>query len=263
MDFEFDYGADLAEGSGVKRVNPEEGLQYGYLKSVIHLGKIGGVYKGKAKDPTNRVCLNFELMGNLAGEDADDYISGLHPETGEPLNHTLTINLVKGDNAMLTKVMAALVTKKEMEANSVKGWDQLIGRPVALNIKGSDTKGDDGKPKYVDIKEISQFPSALKPLITGMKTPGVGHCLLKDLSLAAMDEVNMFIDVQMGMMKSEEWKAGTHPAIALVEEIRKENPNYAKAETKAAGGDDGAQKPTGSDQPQGAPAETVEANEEF
>lgn len=259
MDFEFDYGAEIAEGSGVKRVNPEEGLQYGYLKSVIHLGKIGSTYKGKVKDPSNRVCLNFELMGNLADAESDDYISGLHPETGEPLNHSLTINLVKGDNAMLTKVMAALVSKKEMETNAVKGWDQLIGRPVTLNLKGSEKKGEDGKPAYVDVKEISQFPSALKPLIKGIKTQGVGHCLLKNLTLEAMDEVNMYIDVQVGMMKSEEWKAGTHPAIALVDEIRKTNPNYAKA-TKAA--DDGAQAAT-EGEPKGEPAESVTANEEF
>lgn len=260
-DFDFDYGAEVAEGSGIKRVNPEEGLQYGYLKSVIHLGKIAGNFKGKAKDPVNKVCLNFELMGNLVPEGEDGCITGLHPETGEPLDHTLSINLTKGDNAMLTKVMSALISKKEMETGGVKGWGDLIGRPVQLDIKGSDEKGDDGKPKYVDIKGITQFPAALKPTIKGIKNAGVGHCLLKDLSIAALDEVNMYLDVQMGMMKSEEWKAGTHPAIALVEEIRKENPNYAKAKAKDDKSSDDAT--SGSTATAGAPAEQVDANEEF
>ncbi|WP_188754146.1 hypothetical protein, partial [Pedobacter psychrotolerans] len=116
-------------------------------------------------------------------------------------------------------------------------------------------------PKYVDIKGITQFPAALKPTIKGIKNAGVGHCLLKDLSIAALDEVNMYLDVQLGMMKSEEWKAGSHPAIALVEEIRKENPNYAKAKAKDDKPSDDATG--GSQQPAGAPAEKVDADEEF
>lgn len=261
MSFEFDYGADLAEGTGVKRVNPEVGNQYAYLKSVIHLGKIAGDFDGNPKPPTNRVCLNFELMGNLAGEDADDYISGLHPDTGEPLNQSVTVNLVKGDNAFLTKVMAALVTKKEMELGSIKGWEQLIGRPVTLDIKGS-KKMKDGKPEYVDIKGISVFPSALKAVATGIKHPGVGHCTLPALTKEALDEVNMYLDVQMGMMKSEEWKAGTHPAIALVDEIRKTNPNYAKAASKSEKAADGAEQGAEAQTP-ATPTEAVDSNEEF
>lgn len=258
-DFDFDYGADLAEGGAAARVNPEVGMQYGYLKSVVHLGKIGGSFKGKAKDPTNRVSLNFELMGNLAGEDADDYISGLHPETGEPLNKEVIVNLVKGDNAFLTKVMGALITKKEMEAGTVKGFDDLIGRPVTLSIEGSDEKVD-GKPKYVDIKGVSPFPSALKPLATGIKHQGVGHVKLKDLTEAALDEVNMYLGVQKGMMLSEEWKAGTHPAIAIVEKIRETNPNYAKAK---AADDKPSDAADDKQEPAGAPTETVSSDEEF
>lgn len=259
MDLDFDFGADLAEGSGVQRVNPEVGMQYGYLKSVIHLGKIAGDFDGKGKPPTNRVSLNFELMGNLAGEDADDYISGLHPDTGEPLNKEVIVNLVKGDNAFLTKVMNALISKKEMEAGTIKGWEPLIGRPVTLDIKGSKSMKD-GKPEYVDIKGITPFPSALKPLATGMKHPGVGHVLLKDLTVESLDEVNMFLGVQKGMMESEEWKAGTHPAIALVEEIRKTNPNYAKSPSKQQ---ETAQGASGGTQEPATPTEELKANEEF
>lgn len=261
MDLDFDYGADLAEGSGVNRVNPEVGQQFGYLKSVIHLGKIANYYKGKLKDPVNRVCLNFELIGNLVPEGEDGCITGLHPDTGEPLDKSVTVNLTKGDNAMLTKVMGALITKKEMTEGTVKGWEPLLARPVGLDIQGSKELGEDGKPKYVDIKGISQFPPALRAALTGMKHPGVGHCLLKDLNLAAMEEVNMFIDVQKGMMLSEEWKAGTHPAIALVEEIRKDNPNYAKV---SEGGDSSADGAQGQQQQaQSNPQETVDSTEEF
>lgn len=262
-ELDFDYGADLAEGGGFDRVNPEVGVQYGYLKSVVHLGKVAGDFEGKAKDPTNRVSLNFELMGNLVPEGEDGCITGLHPDTGEPLTQSVVVNLVKGDNAFLTKVMNALISKKEMDEGSIKGWEPLIGRPVTLDIKGS-KKLKDGKPEYVDIKGISVFPPALKPMATGIKHKGVGHVLLKDLTKEALEEVNMFLGVQKGMMESEEWKAGTHPAIAIVEEIRKDNPNYAKATGKADKGADGAQGASGgAQQQQGAPAEEVKGDEEF
>lgn len=261
MSFDFDYGAELAEGTGVARVNPEEGQQYGVLKSVIHLGKIASSFGGKPKPPVNKVVLNFELKGNLVPEGEDECITGLHPDTGEPLDHSLTINLTKGDNAVLTKVMAALISKKEMSENSVKGWDQLIGRPVNLDIKGSKEKGDDGKPKYMDIKGITAAPAALKAQIPALKNPGVGHATLPKLTVEALHECNMFLDVQLGMMKSEEWAAGTHPAIALVEEIRKDNPKYATAEVKGDKGaqsDEGEQKSTPAAEP-----EKVDSSEEF
>lgn len=257
---DFDYGAEVSESTGVQRVNPEEGQQYAVLKSVIHLGKIASAYKGKPKPPVNRVVLNLELKGNLVPEGEDECITGLHPETGEPLDHSLSINLMKGDNAMLTKVMAALITKKEMSEGTIKGWDQLIGRPVGLNIKGSDEKVD-GKPKYVDIKEVTPAPAALKSQIPALKNPGVGHATLPKLTVEALHECNMYLDVQLGMMKSEEWAAGTHPAIALVEEIRKENPKYATAEVKgdkAAQGDESEQKSTPAAEP-----EKVDSSEEF
>lgn len=259
-DFEFDYGADLAEGNGVKRVNPEEGLQFAVLKSVIHLGKIVTYFNKQPKPPVNKVVLNFELKGNLVPEGEDEAITGLHPETGEPLNQSLTVNLTKGDNAMLTKVMAALISKKEMAENSVKGWGDLIGRKVQLDIKGSDEKVD-GKPKFVDIKAVTAAPAALKASIPDLKNAGVGHVQLTQLTAAALEECNMYLDVQKGMMESEEWKAGTHPAIAIVDEIRKENPNYAKAKAKD---DKPGEDATGG---QGAtpPAETekVDSSEEF
>lgn len=262
-DFEFDYGAELAESTGVKRVNPELGNQFGVIKSIIHLGKCPNNFGKTVKDPVNKVCVVVEMKGNLVPEDDEDNdsITGLHPETGEPLDHTLTLNLTKGDNAALTKFMSALISKKEMDAGTVKSMDQLIGRPIGFECIGSDTKGDDGKPKYVDIKNLTSVPAIIKSQIPALKNTGAGHCRLSQLTKDAVLACNMFNDVQMGMMKSEEWKAGTHPAIALIDEIRKEQPKYAMAETKA---DKGSESTTGGES--GKPAaepEAVDAQEEF
>lgn len=261
MSLDFDYGADVAEGTGEKRVNPEEGQQFGRLKSIIHLGSIVSIYNGKPKPPANKVVLNFELVGNLVPEGEEGSITGLHPDTGEPLNHSIAINLTKGDNAKLTEFMKAAISKKEMEDGSVKGFDDIVSRAFGLDIVGSKEKGEDGKPKYLDIKSITAVPAALKALIPALKNPGVGHVRLGQLAeagAAALEECNMYLDVQLGMMVSEEWKAGTHPAIAIVETIRKDNPNYAKAKGKATEGAEGA---AAGNTP--APTEKLDAGEEF
>lgn len=262
-DFDFDYGAELAEGNGAKRVNPEVGKQFGRLKAVIHLGKCENNYGKTKKDPVNKVCLVMELKGNLVPDDDEenDTITGLNPETGEPIDWTTTMNLTKGDNAALTKLMSALISKKEMDAGTIKGFDQLIGRPLDFEIVGSEKTDDDGKPKYYDIKNISMPAAIVKSQIPELKNPAnyPAHCKLPMLTVDAVLATNMFNDVQMGMMKSEEWKAGTHPAIALVEEIRKTQPKYATATAKsdnATGEDTGAQKVA-------APTETVDPKEEF
>ena len=251
---DFDYGADVAEATGAKRVNPEIGLHFARLRSVIHLGSIASVYKGKPKPPVNKAAFIFELEGDL------DEVDDLHPDTGEPLCIGLGVNFVKGDNAKLTEIMAALISKKEMEEGTVKGMDDLIGRVCQLDLKGSKATDDDGKPKYVDISSLSPVAKAFAAQIPELKITGVGHCRLSQLNMAAMEELNGFIDVQEGMMKSEEWKAGTHPAIPLVEEIRKERPDYAKAEKKA---EDGAGAADGGNIGPSKPVEQVTADEEF
>lgn len=251
---DFDFGAEVAEASGVKRVNPEVGLHFARLRSVIHLGSIAAIYKGKAKPPVNRAAFIFELKGDL------DEIDDLHPDNGEPLCIGIGVNLTKGDNAKLTEVMAALISKKEMEEGTVKSMDDLIGRCCQLDLKGSKDTDDNGKPKYVDINTLSPVAKAFAAQIPELTVSGVGHCRLSQLTAAAMDELNVYIDVQEGIMKSEEWKAGTHPAIALVEEIRKERPNYAKSEKKSDKAAEGQQQGPGEP---AAPAENMDADEEF
>lgn len=236
---DFDYGADVTEGSGTVRVNPETGLHFSRLKSLIHLGCVEREYKGTKKEPSNKVVAVFELKG---GEDGVD---DLHPETGEPLTISIAFNLIKGDNSFMnSKLLPALVSKKEAEAGTIKGFDDLIGRPCQLNLEGSKALTEDGKHKYVDIKAMSAVMSMVASTIPPLTHAGVGHCRLSQLSLAALDEINMYIDVQEGIMKSVEWAAGTHPAIALVEEIRKEQPNYAKSKPADASAADSSTKPS-------------------
>lgn len=250
----FDFGAEVAAAAGgAKRVNPEVGLHMARLKSIIHLGTIVSIYKGKPKPPVNKVAAIFELKG---GEDVDD----LHPETGEPLTIGMNFNLIQGDNSVLNKMfLPALVTKKEFEEGTVKGFDDLIGRCCQLNLKGSKALDEDGKHKYVDIENMSAVMKAVAAGVPEIVNKGVGHCKLPDLTIEALDELNVYIDVQQNIMVSEQWKDGTHPAIALVEEIRKERPNYAKAQKSDEESAEGQQQPS---QP-AAPAEKLAEDEEF
>lgn len=258
-DLDFDYGAELAESTGVKRYNPEVGPQFGVIKSIIHMGKCPVSFGNTTKAPVNKVCIVIEMKGNLLEADNDEYISGLHPETGEPLDGSVSINLNKGDNAALTKFMNAVITKKEFDAGTVKSLDQVIGRPVGFDVVGSKEKDDDGHHKYVDIKNIVAVPALIKPQVPALKNAGVGHCRLSQLTKEAVLSTHMLFDVMKGMMKSEEWKAGTHPAIALIEEIRKEQPKYATAK---ASDDKPTESGTGANKP-ATETEQVDATEEF
>lgn len=261
IDFDsFDFGADLAEGGGGFTIeNPKVGPHAARLRDIIHLGCIGDSrYPDKA--PSNRAVAVFELK-----EDEDK-----HSQTGDPLLFPYMFNLVKGDNSFMnSKLLPALITAEEIKAGSIKSFDDLIGKTCQLDLSGSkelykDEKTGEELPKYINLKGISALHPKLIPVTDELVGGGVGHLRLKDFNAVALEALNVFMHVQEGIMKSTEWADGTHPAIPLVEEIRKERPNYAKP--KAKGTDD---KPNGKSsdtatQPQGsATPENLDEGQEF
>ncbi|UOW66379.1 hypothetical protein vBAspATola_36 [Aeromonas phage vB_AspA_Tola] len=245
----FDFGAELASAGGFTRENPAEGLHAARLRSIIHMGKCQRTYSGKLKDPCNSVVAVFELK-----EDSD-----VHSETGEPLVFHVDFDLKDGDKSYLnTKFLPAMLTKSELESGAIKGFDDLIGKACQLDLEGSKAKNDDGTPKYINLKSMSPMHAKLVAITEPLKVSGAGHCRLAQLSAAAMDELNPYLHVQMLMMTSEEWKSGTHPGIALVDEIRKERPDYAKAKAKDEKSSGDAQAPSGD-----VPAEKLSTEDEF
>lgn len=251
MAFEnFDYGADVESAGGFKRENPVEGLHAARLRSIIHVGRCVRKYQGKDKAPCNSVVAVFELK-----EETD-----IHSETGEPLTFTVDFDLKDGDKSYLnTKFLPAMLTKAELESGAIKGFDDLIGKPCQLDLVGGKEKNDDGTPKYVNLKAMSPMHPKLAAVTEPLKVAGAGHCRLAQLNAAAMDELNPYLHVQMLMMTSEQWKDGTHPGIVLVEEIRKERPDYAKAKAKGEEAAEGGQMQAAAP----AAAEKLSTEEEF
>lgn len=255
MSFEnFDYGADLAATKSFTRENPVEGLHLFRLRSLIHLGCCPQVFDGKAKDPVNFMAAVLELK-----EESD-----VHSETGEPLTFTLEFPLRDGSKSFLhSKFLPALASKKDLESGAIKSMDDLIGKLGQISLKPSKATNEDGTPKYMNLDSISAAHPSLQASIPALSIAGVGHCRLKDLTVDAIDELNSYTQVQMLMMKSDEWVAGTHPAIPLVEEIRKERPDFAKAkpkdEEKPSGNQQSGDAPTQGD----APPENLQTDEEF
>lgn len=246
----FDFGAELESAGGFKRENPVEGLHAARLRSIIHVGRCVRKYQGKDKSPCNSVVAVFELK-----EESD-----VHSETGEPLTFTVDFDLKDGDKSYLnTKFLPALLTKAELESGSIKGFDDLIGKACQLDLIGSKAQNDDGTPKYVNLKAMSPMHPKLQAVTDQLKAAGAGHCRLSQLNATAMDELNPYLHVQMLMMTSDEWKAGTHPGIALVEEIRKERPDYAKTKASAEDVAGGAQVQSAA----AAPAEKLSTEDEF
>lgn len=246
----FDFGAELESAGGFKRENPVEGLHAARLRSIIHVGRCVRKYQGKDKSPCNSVVAVFELK-----EESD-----VHSETGEPLTFTVDFDLKDGDKSYLnTKFLPAMLTKAELESGSIKGFDDLIGKACQLDLIGSKAQNDDGTPKYVNLRAMSPMLPKLQAVTDPLKAAGAGHCRLSQLNAAAMDELNPYLHVQMLMMTSEEWKDGTHPGIALVEAIRKERPDYAKAKASAERAAGGSQAQAAA----AAPAEKLSTEEEF
>lgn len=256
----FDFGADLAEGSaGFTIENPKVGPHAARLRDIIHLGKIGDSrYPDKA--PVNRAVAVFELK-----EDHDK-----HSETGAPLLYTYMFTLYNSDKAFLMKeLIPALLTAEELKSGAFKAFDDLIGKPCQLELSGSketykDEKTGEELPKYINLKGISPLHPKLAQITDELVGGGLGHVRLPDFKKEALDVLNVFMHVQEGILKSEEYKAGTHPAAAMIEEIRKERPNYAKpkakgADDKPAAGGSGSPEPTRGD----AKPENLDAGAEF
>lgn len=247
---DFDYGAEL-EASGFKKELPVEGLHLARLQSIIHLGKCVHVYQGEAKAPCNTAVAIFELK-----EETD-----IHSETGEPLTFSVEFTLKDGAKSFLHKTLIpSLVTKADQAAGTVKSFDDLIGRVCQLDLKPSKGLNEDGSPKYMNLSAMSAAHAKMIAVTDELKNVGSGHLRLKDFNKEALESLNSYIHVQQLIMKSVEWDDGSHPAIPLVEEIRKTNPDYAKAKPKEAESAEGEAEQ--SKAPAG-PVEEVKADEEF
>jgi hypothetical protein len=248
----FDYGEKPVTG-GKSFKNPAEGKHPARLRSVIHLGIFQEEFKGKLKDPAPYVCAVFELK--------DD---GDFNEDGTPMSYSKTFPLRDGDKSFLTKFLNAL----DKEEKST-GFDDLIGACCELDLTGSEEKGDDGLPKYINLTNdgISTLHPKLAAITEELSVKGVGHVKFADLTKEAVLELHPIRDVANILLSENHHSYVGSKAEAIIAEIRKEDKDFAvrKAsdEKPAAKGKPAANSAPAANEPPSNPPAALAADEEF
>lgn len=211
----FDYGAEPVEAGGANFKNPEVGPHTGRLRSIIHVGMVAGSYQNKPKPPAPTVIATFELLGEDDKE--EDGVT--------PLTIAKDFALKKGDKAYLTKFLAALDPK-----GKAAGFDALIGAPATVTVEGSKELNDDKTPKYANFGGVASIPPEFHKMVPPLSDAGVGHVRFNDMTKEALMELHPIRHVAMILMKSLDYPGSK--AEALVAEIRKDNPEFAKQKAK-------------------------------
>lgn len=248
----FDFGEDpIAAGGSFK--NPEVGNHTARLRSLIHVGMFADEFKNaksgkvEVKKAAPFVYALFELK-----EDTDV------TEEGEPLTIGKSFPLKKGDKAFLTTFMRAMLTSAEFaqyEAGTLKGgFGDLIGRCVSLDLAGGKEKNDDGTPKYVNIKGITQINAKLAAITDELKVAGSGFVKFNEHTEATVKELPAYI-VRDTMKKSVNFPGSVAEQVVLG--IEANDPEAFARKSKESEDDN---KP---DVPDQAPPPDLNADEEF
>ena len=229
----FDYGTneEIKEPGGDYK-NPTEGDHSARLRSLIHVGMYREEFNGEKKKPFPQVIAIFELK-----EDDDFEEDGV-----TPLTISKSFPLKKGDRAFCTKFLAALDPGKK-----AKGFDDVIGAACTITCKGGKEKNEDGTPKYINFGGISGLPAKFAAMLEPLAVKGVGHVPFDKITKAAILELNPIREVNMILMESENYSGSK--AEEIINEIRKDNKDFAVRKKKEE------KESKGSDKPEEKPAE--------
>ena len=226
----FDYGTEHEiKDPGGDFKNPTEGDHSARLRSLIHVGMYRETFNGQLKKPFPQVIAIFELK-----EDDDFEEDGV-----TPLTISKSFPLKKGDRAFCTKFLAALDPQKK-----AKGFDDCIGAACTVTCKGGKEKNDDGTPKFINFGGMSGLPAKFAAMLEPLTVEGVGHVPFDSITKEAIFELNPIKDVNMVLMKSENYQGSS--AEAIINEIRRDNPDFAtrkKKDDPSNGNDKASEKP--------------------
>ena len=244
-DFNYGTSEEIKEPGGDFK-NPTEGDHSARLRSLIHVGMYRETFKGEKKKPFPQVIAIFEL------KEDDDF-----EEDGEtPLTISKSFPLKKGDKAFMTKFLAALDPQKK-----AKGFDDVIGAACTVTCKGGKEKNEDGSPKYINFGGLAGLPAKFASMLEPLSVEGVGHVPFDQITKAAILELNPIKDVNMVLMESENYKGSA--AEKIINEIRKDNPEFATRKKKD---EDGEKSSSGGEKSQEKAAEVdpdLDDQEEF
>ena len=255
MSDDFDYGVDPNElgGGGSTFKNPEVGDHNAVLRSLIQCGNFREEYKGERKPVAPQVVAIFELKGEENYEE-----DGITPLTLEK-----TFPLKKGDKAFLTKFRKTLDPKGEC-----KNFAQMIGKPCTVTARGSKAVGEDGKPKYINFGGMSGLTTNKQMLafmesngLLTLEQEGVGFVKFDEMTKEAILELNPILHVADIIMKGENYEGSK--AQEIIEEIRKENHDFAKRKPKDDEGSEEGSSSSSEETPPPPPPCDMDESQEF
>ena len=213
---DFDYGTEDVPEAGKDFKNPEIGDHTARLRSIIHCGMYReNSKKYGIKKPAPQVVAIFELKDE---EDFED-------DGVTPLTIHKSFPLKKGDKSFATAFRKAFDPK-----GKASGFDDFIGEACQISCVGSKVTNDDGTPKYVNFGGVTGLPAKFAKMIDPLAVEGVGHVRFENLTKEAILELNPILDVANVLMKGEKYEGSV--AEQIVEEIRKENPDFAVPKKK-------------------------------
>ena len=219
------------------------------IRFVINFHKILGkdvFVKGTAREdkkPVNYVLLQAILMGE------SDF-----NEDGSRIEAWRAVGLKSGDKAELTVLMNALDPQEKLS-----GFDDCIGVPFIATMKGSDEKGEDGLPLYVNwaSKGFAGSPGRLAALVSAsVKEEGIetiGHVKFNDITKEVLDAIPAHLVRQYFMSEHKHGAKnlsvpGSHVE-AIIAAARESDPKWKAPADKDAKPDDKKPLDTGATVP--------------
>lgn len=264
---EYNFAGDMVTPEGKDFKNPSLGQHPVRISNIQFLPTYVAEYQGKKKDPAPMVAIEFKLFdmdeeGNCTPNEDQPTMVKVFPFKWHKLAQftkfmckvypdKLTLD-TRPDDALFNKCIAALLNSKR---------SGLTAEVVA----DGKAKADDGSPKYVTLDSFS-VPMA----IIAKAIPEVEGGRILPFSQITEDGIRMLkgYDVRKYIIESDQYEGSK--AQAIIEEIRKEDPDFAKQKKKedeADGRKDEAKK-AASDEPAAATDsaqadESLDENEDF
>jgi hypothetical protein len=259
-----DSSASVAAGGGKVFKNPTVGPHEAIISAIVHVGSFQDHFKKgstvEIKPPCNFVLVRATLMG------PDD-----KNEDESRMEQWIAVALKSGDKATLTKLMFAVDPSEKMA-----GFADFIKAPLTADMVGSDEKGDDNLPLYVNWKGFSGCTGRMAAMVNAdveAENPDViGLVAFNDITKEVLDAIPAHMVRQYYLDETSNGKnlsvAGS-PVESVIKAAREADPQWKKQQAKDAKPDDkkpldtGAQVPQAVPEAQNAPAPAMSAEQEY
>lgn len=208
---DFDYGGEVAVTVS-KFKQPEEGSRNARLYGLLRVGTFQESHDGKLKDPAPQGIAIFHLLGKK--DKLDD---------GDPMFFTKSFPFKKGDKSFLHRKANGFISAFG-GLTKHSGFPSMINGLFSLKLEGGKAQNDDGTPKYVNFAGMSEIGEdtlellEAAPAYAPLESP-VGFLTEGQLTKEALELLHPTREFAGIIMQTQEFKAGTHPSQAIIQEV--------------------------------------------